>query len=162
MSSESVSVSLRCSLMTSGKGIDIYLPPMARPFMHLAPRSQSPPRATARMCPCPCALRSALSTARLPHEVNKEQADTALRCGIGLHVGLNTARGRVSRVPSRNQKGASSRTQPHIPQKSKRGKATRSIGRTGEPEAQKGEIFPFYPIYAIFNQVFTFLMSGKT
>lgn len=53
--------------------------PMARPFMHLTPRSQSPPRATARIVPCLCALRSALSTASPPHEVNKEQADTALR-----------------------------------------------------------------------------------
>lgn len=43
-------------------------PRMARPFMHLPPRSQSPRRAIARMCPYPCALRSALSTARLPHE----------------------------------------------------------------------------------------------
>lgn len=48
-------------------------------FMHLTPRSQSPPRATARIVPCLCALRSALSTASPPHEVNKEQADTALR-----------------------------------------------------------------------------------
>ena len=73
--------------------------------MHLSTRSQSTPRAIARMCPCPCALRCALSTARLPHEVNKEQADTALHCGIGLRVGLNTACGQVCRVPSRNQKG---------------------------------------------------------
>lgn len=90
--------------------------PMARPSSHLPSRRQSPPRATARMCPYLCALRSALSTARLPHEVNKEQADTATQGGIGLHVGSNTARGQVCRVPSRNQNGASSRTQPHIPQ----------------------------------------------
>ena len=73
MSSESVSVSLRCSLRTSGKGIDIYLPRMARPSSHLFSRRQSPPRATARMCPCPCALRSALSTARLPHESTRSK-----------------------------------------------------------------------------------------
>lgn len=140
----------------------LLAPRMARPFMHLPPRSQSPPRAVARMCPCPCALRSALSTARLPHEVNKEQADTALRCGIGLHVGLNTARVQVCRVSSRNPKGHHRASATAYSAKSKRGKASRSIGRTGGLPTEKGEIFPFYPIYAIYNQAFTFLMSGKT
>lgn len=88
----------------------------------------------------PCALRSALSTAGLPHEVNKEQADTTLRCGIGLRVGRNTAHS----------------------EKSKGGKAARSIGRTGGLLTGKGEFFPFYPLYAIFNQHFTFPMSGNS
>ena len=137
---------LRFSTRTHGKGIDIYLPPYGSPLpAPLSTQSVSAPSrnkaGSVSMC-SPLRSKHSLNTAR----VNKEQADTALRCGIGLHVGRNTARGIVCRVPSRNQKGASSRTQPHIPQKSKRGKGTRSIGRTGGLPTEKGEIFPFNPL----------------
>lgn len=137
---------LRFSTRTHGKGIDIYLPPYGSPLpAPLSTQSVSAPSrnkaGSVSMC-SPLRSKHNLNTAR----VNKEQADTALRCGIGLHVGRNTARGIVCRVPSRNQKGASSRTQPHIPQKSKRGKGTRSIGRTGGLPTEKGEIFPFNPL----------------
>lgn len=131
---------------TSGKGIDIYLPPYGSPLR--APPSAPPVSAPSHsndgsvsMC-SPLRSKHSLSTAQF----NKEQANTALRCGFGLHVGRNTARGRVCRVPSRNQGRHHRAPAPAYSAKSKRGKASRPIGRTGGLPTEKGEIFPFNPL----------------
>lgn len=69
----------------AAKGIDIYLPSMARPFLHLAMRSKSPPRAIIRLVQCLWDLSSEYMYGLITvHFCIMERANTALRRGIGF------------------------------------------------------------------------------
>lgn len=126
----------------AAKGIDIYLPSMARPFLHLAMRSQSPPRAIIRLVQCLWDLRSEYMYGLITvHFCIMERANTALRRGIGF------ARWSQYRTRSRLRlRVAHPRATPSAYSATfKGGGRSRSIGRAGGLTTEKGEYFPFYP-----------------